>query len=233
MNRSRIAGLLIALAALVAAGTAQAANLIVVEARGIGLKPGSSVDSTKPLVLKQGQHVTLISEQGATLSIDGPYNQAPSAGGGGKSIGETLAALATERNARTGEAGVTRGTAMAKLPTPWLFDVTRSGKVCLEEGHQPVFWRPDAQSTTALIVMPVDRSWKSQAPWPAGLDRLTVTTHVPVHGGAAYLVNYAGTEYALAVSTVPSSLANNSMRVAWMVQKGCEAQAEALARLSK
>jgi hypothetical protein len=233
MNKARIAGFSIALFTLFAAGTAQADNLIVVEARGIGLKPGSSVDSSKPLVLKAGQHVTLISEQGATLSIDGPYDQPPSAGGGGKSIGATLAALGTERNARTGEAGVTRGSAQNKLPTAWLFDVTRSGNVCLEEGQQPVFWRPDAHTATSLVVMPVDRSWKSQAPWPAGLDRLTVTTHVPVRGGAAYLVNYAGSEYALAVSTVPANLANNPMREAWMVQKGCEAQAEALARSSK
>lgn len=220
---------LAALAALLLAGSAAAAELTVVEARGIGLKPGSTIDAAKPLVLKQGQHVTLINDSGATLSIDGPYNQAPSAGGTGRSLGTTLAALGTERNARTGEAGVTRtGDIAAKLPDPWLFDVTRNGNVCLRENTQPVFWRPDAAKGTALTVMPVDRSWKSQAAWPAGLDRLSVTTDVPVHGGAAYVVNYGGTEYALAVNTVPASLANDSMRAAWMVQKGCEAQAEAL-----
>ena len=185
-------------AALLAGGAAQAANLIVVEARGIGLKPGTTVDSTKPLVLKQGQHVTLISDAGATLSIDGPYNQPPSAGGGGKSLGTTLAALTTEHNARTGEAGVTRGAAPNTLPEPWLFDVTRSGNVCLQENLQPVFWRPDAKTVSSLTVMPVDRSWKSQATWPTGLARITVTTDVPVHGGAAYVVNYNGTDYALA-----------------------------------
>ncbi|MEI9995547.1 MAG: hypothetical protein WDM91_13205 [Rhizomicrobium sp.] len=221
---------LAALAALLLSGSAVlAADLTVVEARGIGLKPGSTVDSTKPLVLKQGQHVTLINDAGATLSIDGPYSQAPSAGGTGRSLGTTLAALGTERSARTGEAGVTRtGDVAAKLPDPWLFDVTRNGNVCLREAAQPVFWRPDAKIATALTVMPVDRSWKSQAAWPAGLDRLTVTTDVPVHGGAAYVVNYAGTDYALAVNIVPASLANDAMRAAWMVEKGCEAQAEAL-----
>ena len=96
-----------------------------------------------------------------------------------------------------------------------------------------MFWRPDAKTAAAIVVMPVDRSWKSQAPWPAGLDRMHVTTDVPVHGGAAYVVNYAGADYALAVNTVPASLANDSMRAAWMVQKGCEAQAEALLRPRK
>lgn len=229
----RVTFLAIAGSLLLWAGAAEAANLIVVEARGIGLKPGSTVDSTKPLVLKQGQHVTLISDAGATLSIDGPYNQPPSAGGSGRSLGTTLAALTTEHAARTGEAGVTRGAAPNKLPEPWLFDVTRSGNVCLMENAQPVFWRPDAKSGAALTVMPVDRSWKGQAAWPAGLDRITVTTDVPVHGGAAYVVSYGGADYALAVNTIPAGLANDSMRAAWMVQKGCEAQAEALLRAGK
>jgi hypothetical protein len=217
-------------ALLLACGTAQAASLIVVEARGIGLKPGSSIDAGKPLVLKQGQHVTLISETGATLSIDGPYDQAPSAGGQGRSIGTTLAALTTEHNARTGEAGVTRGAKINSLPDPWLVDVTHSGSACLQENTQPVFWRPDPKPASSLTVMPADHSWKSQAVWPAGLARLSVTTDVPVHGGAAYVVNFNGTDYALAMNTIPSSLSNNSMRAAWMVQKGCEAQAEALLR---
>jgi len=220
-----------ALATVLLAGSAeQAANLIVVEARGIGLKPGTSIDSTKPLQLKQGQHVTLISDSGATLSIDGPYNQPPAAGGQGKSIATTLAALTTEHNARTGEAGVTRGAATNKLPEPWLVDVTHSGSACLQENHQPVFWRPNAKSASSLTVMPADHSWKSQATWPAGAQRLSVTTDVPVHGGAAYVVNFNGSEYAVAMNTIPASLANDYMRAAWMVQKGCEAQAEALLR---
>jgi len=222
------AGAVVAL--LLAAGAAQAASLVVVEARGIGLKPGTSIDSTKPLVLKQGQHVTLISDSGATLSIDGPYDQPPSAGGGGKSIGTTLAALTTEHNARTGEAGVTRGAVTNALPDPWLVDVTHSGTACLKENSQPVFWRPDAKARSSLIVMPSDHSWKSQAIWPAGMARLSVTTDVPVHGGAAYVVQFNGSEYALAMNTIPAKLANDYMRAAWMVQKGCEAQAEALLR---
>jgi hypothetical protein len=219
------------LAALLLAGvSARAESLIVVEARGIGIKPGSSVDSTKPLMLKQGQHVTLISQTGATLTIDGPYDKPPSAGGQGRSVSETLAGLATERNARTGEAGVTRGTTYNSLPEPWLVDVTHSGAVCLQQNREPEFWRPDAAAASSLTVMPSDHSWKSQAAWPAGVDRLKVTTDVPVHGGASYVVKFNGSDYSLAMTDVPASLSNDSMRAAWMLQKGCEAQAEALLR---
>ena len=68
------------LIAVLACGAADAAQLVVVEARGIALKPGAVVDSSKALVLKQGQHVTLISDSGATLSLDGPYDKAPAVG---------------------------------------------------------------------------------------------------------------------------------------------------------
>jgi hypothetical protein len=220
-----------ALAALILAGSAaHAESLIVVEARGIGIKPGSSIDSAKPLVLKQGQHVTLITQAGATLSIDGPYNKPPAAGGQGRSVSATLAGLTTERTARTGEAGVTRGTSFNKLPAAWLVDVTHSGSACLQDNQEPVFWRPDASSASSLTVMPSDHSWKSQAVWPAGTTTLKVTTDVPVHGGAAYVVKFNGADYALAMNSVPASLTNDAMRAAWMLQKGCEAQAEALLR---
>ncbi len=57
---------------LAGAATADAATLVVVEARGIALRPGATLEDSKPLVLKQGQHVTLVSETGATLKLDGP-----------------------------------------------------------------------------------------------------------------------------------------------------------------
>ena len=59
--------LVLALAGSLAAGSASAAVLVVVEARGVPLKPGSTLDSTKPLTLQQGQHVTLVSDTGSTL----------------------------------------------------------------------------------------------------------------------------------------------------------------------
>ena len=105
-----------------------------------------ALDSTKPLTLQQGQHVTLISDTGATLKLDGPYNRSRRrAAGSGVDLTQTMAALVTQRQARAGEFGVTRGTTLAELPDPWLIDATHSGNVCLREKDNPVFWRPDSQ----------------------------------------------------------------------------------------
>ena len=109
-------------------------------------------------------------------------------------------------------------------------DVTHSGNVCLVAGHTAQFWRPAATSISLLSVMPSDRSWKSQARWPAGSDRLPVTTEVPLRGGESYFVSLDGNEAAITVNAVPAVLDTKAMRVAWMANKGCEAQAEALLR---
>jgi hypothetical protein len=219
------------LAAFVCAA-ANAAQFVVVEARGIDLKPGTVIDPAKAIVLKQGQHVTLISDSGATLSLDGPYDKPPAVGQGhGVTLAATLSGLATEQNARLTEVGTTRGVAPAPpLPQPWLIDATRNGSVCLQEGRSPEFWRPLDKQSADLVIMPADRSWKAEASWPAGSQQVSPPQMVAVHGNAAYFVSLGGVESAITVNTVPSALSNDEMRAAWMVQKGCGRQAEALLR---
>jgi hypothetical protein len=231
MNRAFVLTLL---SYILAAQGAAAASLVIVEARGINLKLGTTLDAATPLLLRQGQHVTLITETGSTLKLDGPYDQPPVAvGGGGVDLSKTLGALVTQRQARSGEFGTTRGAVLAALPDPWLIDASHSGAGCLLENHTPTFWRPDPEESSALGVAPADRSWRAQAPWPAGAARLSITTDVPMRGGETYLVNLGGTESALTLTLVPSSLANDAMRIAWMVDKGCDEQAEALAKTIK
>ncbi len=219
------------LAMLLPCVSARAADLVVVEARGIGLHPGEAIDPAKPLVLKEGQHITLITSSGATIKLDGPYDKPPTADqNGGTNLSMTLAALTTQNQARTGEIGATRGAApAAKLPNPWMLDVSRTGNVCMLDGHAAEFWRPDAKRASNLSVMPSDRSWKSEARWSAGRDSMPVTSDVPLRGGSTYFVTLDGNEAAMTVNAIPA-LDTKAMRVAWMANKGCEAQAEALLR---
>jgi len=212
------------------AQSASAAVLVVAEARGIALKPGATLDSAKPLTLKQGQHVTLISETGSTLKLDGPYDRPPAAGGGGGGVGlnQTLAALVTQRTARAGEFGVTRGTVLADLPDPWVLDATHSGNVCVLEKGTPTFWRPDSKAMASLAVAPVDHSWNAKAQWPVGQDRIAVTTDVPMRAGETYVVTFNGTESAVTLVQVPGTLTNTEMRAGWMANRRCEQQAQAL-----
>jgi hypothetical protein len=231
MKNGSIALLALVVPAALATSSVQAATLVVVEARGVNFKPGATLDSNQTLTLKQGQHLTLISDTGSTLKLDGPYSRPPAATGtAGVSLQNSLGALVTQRLARNGEFGTTRGQVLAALPDPWLVDVTHSGSACIQENREPVFWRPDSAGAATLSVAPSDRSWKADSGWPAGKDRISITTDVPMRLGQTYIVTFNGSDYAVALTPVPSVLANDAMRAAWMADKGCEAQAEALAK---
>jgi hypothetical protein len=214
------------------AGAAQAAQYVVVEARGVNLKVGDIVDPTKPLVLKQGQHLTLVSDSGQTIKLDGPYEKAPIASQGVQ-LAAAFGALASNNSGRLGEIGTTRAAGKVDLPKPWLLDAVHPGSECLLEGQQPVLWRPAADIPADVTVMPADRSWKAQTTWPRGDTELSVKSDMGVHGDASYFVSVNGNETAIAINTVPASLANDQMRAAWMLQKGCGPQAEALLRAAK
>jgi hypothetical protein len=219
-----------AAALLLSCASASAAQFYVSSAQGIGLRPGTALDAGKPLVLTQGQHVTLISEAGDTFTLDGPYNKPPAEEKNqGIDIAGTLNGFKTQGGRRA--PGVVRGgSSTADLPSPWLLDASRAGNVCLLEGQQAIFWRPQPAAAVAFSIMPADRSWKAQAPWQAGIDRLSVAGQASVHGSATYFVALNGTESAITVNTVPASLVNDRVRAAWMADKGCDSQAKAMLR---
>jgi hypothetical protein len=215
-----------------ASHTVEAANFVVAEARGVALRAGQIVDSAKPLTLRPGQHVTLITPAGATLKLYGPYDKAPDADQArGVSVRDVIAAMLNQRRTESGAASgriQTRGTGANALPDPWLLDASRSGAVCLREGTVAVLWRPDSATRANLTVVPEDRSWKLDVNWPAGLDRMTIPPQVPFRDGANYVVSLDTARSSLTVITVPPVLTSDDMRLAWLVEKSCLSQAEAL-----
>jgi hypothetical protein len=229
MNRGAF-GVLFSVIILLSGNVANAQDLVVVEAAGIEMTPGDRIGSSVLLDLGEGQHLTLISTAGVILTIQGPYEGPP--------VGEQVDGADLESRLRNllvddrrDDIGATRAGQLTPLPEPWLFDVSRAGNVCLLDGSAPVFWRASFTAVSDFAVASVDRSWRAQLRWPAGLDRITADTGLPIRAGTTYLMILDGEQSALAVKSVPSTLDNDLMRIAWMVEMGCEAQAQALLRL--
>lgn len=212
----------------VAASAAVAAELVVVEARGVSLKQGDVIDDGQPISLKDGQQVTLIAASGNILTLRGPYDKAPaSEGGGGVDVALALDALVTGKTRNV--AGVVRAAGeTVHLPGPWLVDVSHAGTACLRPGEQPIFWRASDAAGGTLTLMPADRSWRGQTQWPGGSPTLAAPGNFPLRDGRTYLADFGGKPVAVTLTEMPKAVTNPRMQAAWMLEKGCTAQAEAL-----
>jgi len=227
MTGSRKVAALAVGAALLAA-QASAAELVVVESRGLTLKPGQVIDDSQKVTLQRGDELTLVDESGAVIKLRGPYDAPPSAGGGsGVDISNALAALAT--GGSQSAMGVVRAKVEnVNLPDPWVVDVTHSGKACVRPGGSVVFWRQQSAGATKLRIMPVDRTWRAESEWPAGANELPAPTMFPITDRQTYLFDVGGQTATVTLVHVPASLATDRMRAAWMLQKNCLNQTKAL-----
>ena len=212
---------------LLLAPGARAAELVVIEATGTSLKAGQTIDDRERLVLKDGEQVSLVGEDGNVRKLRGPYDRAPGAASeGGVEISKALAALTSGQRS---EYGVIRSKVdNVNLPTPWVVDVTHSGKVCVRPGSAVVFWRQQAAGAVKLRILPADRSWRAEAEWPAGASQLTAPSNFPIGDRQTYLVDAGGTSATITLVQVPASLSTDRMRAAWMLEKNCLSQTKAL-----
>jgi hypothetical protein len=221
-----------AIAAWIAgAAVGHAANLVVVEARGIKLVPGAQIDGSKPLALTDGQMVTLISPSGRIIKLSGPMNAppAPEETGSSVDVHAALRTMVTQQLASSTELGVVRGATPDPVPpAPWLIDVTHDGNRCLPANHPIVFWRPGGGGAAEVTIAPYDRSWQASADWRADDDRLAIPSTVPLRSRSTYVIHLGKRESAVTLIVIPPVVDNDAMRAAWMIEAGCEPQVKAL-----
>jgi len=221
-------------AAAFAVRAAAAGDYVVIEADGIRIPSGQSVPGAQPLKLEDGQAVTLLSENGQTLHIDGPSNAAPDSlakGGGPTDVPTAITALITENRARTSEVGVVRGENEVKLPDPWVIDVTHPGTSCVREGMPIVLWRGPPLNAATVAFAPKDRSWTVSGAWPANADRVTLPANMQLKDSWDYIIEISGHTAPVTVRLLPKSVNNDAMRAGYMREVGCGNQLNALLAL--
>jgi hypothetical protein len=212
--------------------SATAAQLVVIDSYGTGMKPGTVVDGSKPINLTEGQKLTLIGPDGRSVTLVGKFS--------GLALAETtlasdpkqaLAALITTRNARANTiAAIRSGSTAAVLPDPWLIDISRPGQRCVREGEPQVWWRPATDITEDFMVFPLDKSWTASLSWDEGDDRMEAPQLWRFDTESLYIVKTGPQEDAITVNIIPSSVKGELMMTAWMLEKGCTQQADAFLR---
>jgi len=204
--------------------------LIVMDARGVKVKVGSSIDSDKSIKLEDGERITFIRADGVTTTLRGPFNDVPlqkkSTASDPK---QALAALVSTRDAKTNSVGVIRaGTDAKPIPNYWLIDVTRPGVRCLEKSRQPIFWRPDASKESRFRIVPADASYQFDRLWPVNKNEFNVTNVTFTRADNFITAIVDEQEFNIDIIEVPEEISGGLLLAGYMLEKGCIQQADAL-----
>lgn len=212
--------------------SAGAAPLLVVEARGGGLRPGMRVESTTNLNLQEGERIVLIAPDGRTITLRGRYSGRAAPGTAAtQNPRAALAALLTTRRDRASTIGAVRsGAVAAPLPDPWLIDMSRPGERCIRDGERPVWWRPEGGSPRSFTVFPLDRTWRADFTWQAGSSTMVAPDLAMLASAQTFVVRRDGIAHAIRVNAIPAGVDDPLLVAAWMLQKGCIQQADAYLR---
>jgi hypothetical protein len=208
-------------------------QLIVVEARGVALKPGQRLDAETRFDLKEGERLRLLALDGRSIELRGPRSGPIPAAQQGSSVdrGQALSTLITNRNARIGSAGVVRsGGASSSVPDAWSVDISRPGPRCVREGSRPVLWRPEPLDMRVSVIHPADRSWRADISWGSGQSQVQMPDLGPLDRSTTLLVSIDQQEHGLTLLIVPASIDDDMVLAAWMLDRGCVQQADALLR---
>ncbi len=225
---------LAAVLALLAAtsSAARAGELVVIASTDSEIGIGSVIDGGRAIQLAEGHSVTLVSADGRTLKLEGPYlgrpDPAPATGGtGGSDLLDALSDIVKPTETDVSTAGIMRSSLYAPRQ-PWVIDSGQSGAHCVLPGRPILLWRPIAIGSVAASLKAPDGqagvTWQDGSyttPWPAEL---------PLTDGATYQLEFTftGKSQRLSIHQVPGELDSDVSRAVWMHEKGCTVQARAL-----
>jgi hypothetical protein len=210
-------------------GPARAGQLVVIASTGSELGLGAILDGAKPIELGAGAAVTLVSADGRTLKLKGPYSGPPdpSPRVDGSGLLDALSDIVKPADKDVSTAGIMRASIYAPKD-PWVIDSGRSGAQCASAGRAAPLWR-------AIAVGPASASLKAgarQAPvqWRDGSYTAPWPADIPLRDGASYEIQFTMTKKTerLNLHLIPEGVEGDLRRAVWMHAKGCTPQARAL-----
>ncbi|MEI6987159.1 MAG: hypothetical protein WCK65_13620 [Rhodospirillaceae bacterium] len=226
VGKFAFAGLVLA-AMMVALPSAPArADMVVVRAAGGSLKPGQTVATGVVLRLPPGATATLMSQDGKTVSLTGPFSGAPESvrvTGGDPKVVTALSRLLTAGTTDKASLGVTRGT---HIRDPYA--ITKDGgSHCQVADRPPEFTRGMAIGSASVSITSAAGT-ESTVNWDDGSATAAWPPGMPFIDGTYLLGSGRTAPVKLIIRRMPSDVIGMAAQAAWMGEHGCRVQALAL-----
>ncbi|MBT3358323.1 MAG: hypothetical protein HN403_01705 [Rhodospirillales bacterium] len=211
-----------------------AAEMVVIASTAAEIKGGQVVKDGATLNVPDGASVTLVSSDGAALTINGPFTGVPggkkAGSGGDNSLVSSLSGLLSSTGKKTAALGVMRAGATKDPDDPWTVNTERSGKQCVRAGVPAVLWRSNAGKKATLKIRNMKSKERTTTEWPSGAEKLKWPEGSAVSDGEQYIIRKKGDKTAKKITlfVVPSDLPSDAHMAIWMAENGCTMQAKVL-----
>jgi hypothetical protein len=215
-------------------GAAEAAEVVVLESTSPRYAAGQTVEAAQPVMLADGETLTIATEDGRLARIVGPYNGPPIGSEADESVARRALAqlLATDRPEVGGIGGV-RGDAPSESltdtrPDTWFVHAERSGDQCALQGKNVQLWRENAGAAAAMEIRVSLDDTAAQARWNAGAHDTAWPDSVALTDGTIYLLRGEGAvrSVPMRLHLLPPGLGTPGLAaVAWLAARGCTEQA--------
>lgn len=221
---------------------AVAESLLVVRSNSQDWPPGTMIDGNAVLTLGEGVQLTLLSNDGLSTTVAGPYAAAPLQARPApreRGLVDVLSSLLTSSSVDETVIGGFRAPDEDREALAWTIDAillaVQSRVVCRDSARMLTFARPEKGMNTAPTVLESLGSpgW-AELIFPAGATVVPWPDTVQTKDGARFRLTIGGqsapAEFAVAI--LPSDLQTPAHRAAWMAEHGCRVQARRLILLS-
>ncbi len=214
------------------AASSQAGSMVVIASSDPSIEVGVVIDGRRPISVAANASVILVSSDGRTIKLSGPYNGAPgtSASRSDNQLVDSLSRLITKEASSPTTLAVFRGVskqAPADRPDIWGIDIARAGKYCLRRDRPAMLWWAAARSGAVVTFSSTgDSSRNARISWPRGKRHLVWPEELTLSDGATYVARFWSEDNGeQLVTLLMPDLGTDAHRAAWMAEHGCTRQA--------
>ncbi len=207
---------------------AEAAQLVVIASNSSSFKPGQMIDGSATLFLEQGGVLTLVSQQGKTLKLQGPYEgqPAPEKGDSTDSVLDSLSRIISESE-QSAALAVFRST--SKKRSPWTINISKAGQYCVSTQDKLTLRRPKPLTSGVLEITDDGTRQTTLVSWNEGDRTVLWPIDLKIKDHARYQLSFPGqAPVQISLRVLPGDLATNMHKIVWMSDQGCTKQANKL-----
>ena len=212
--------------------SSQAGDLVVIASSDPTFEVGIVMDGSRSISVAANASIVLVSSDGRTIRLSGPYNGAPDTSGSSSDsrLVDSLSRLITKKASSPTTLAVFRGgfkRAPADRPDIWGIDIARAGKYCLRPDRPAMLWWAAARSGADVTFSSTgDSSRNAQITWPPGKRHMAWPKALTLSDGATYVARFWSEDNGEQLVTVlMPDLDSDAHRAAWMAEHGCTRQA--------